>query len=335
MLYLDYAKPVSGIGYILNFFADSEEDIEEVSGGKSFVSKNGINYGVPLASSTIVITQPDKTKKTYVLSEDGNWYAGGANPGSKVEVNTVSASAIRFPILNNISVDGEIYRTINIGTSTRPMSDFDYPVSHLEYIFYENRMYQNDNISVNQNTAGQSVTKLENFVLNGKYYGITNDGVTSIGGVKGDITLGPQLKISNKEISVNIEANAETTQDTPELTSLKIADNVYKIPTNNNPSNNVITLEGELEQLGGGPARLKVTLSSNQEGMDILNSFKNGDTIRVTYKDQDGHLIHVGQVVYCTDYTWCGANLNYIGLYVIATIDEEPSIVKLDLRLPE
>lgn len=169
-------------------------------------------------------------------------------------------------------------------------------------------------------------------VLNGKYYGITNDGVTSIGGVKGDITLGPQLKISNKEISVDIEANAETTQDTPELTSLKIADNVYKIPTNNN---NVIMLEGELEQLGGGPARLKVTLSSNQEGIDILNSFKNGDTIRVTYKTQDGHLIHVGQVVYCTDYTWCGTDLNYIGLYVIATIDEEPSIVKLDLRLPE
>lgn len=52
--------------------------------------------------------------------------------------------------------------------------------------------------------------------------------------MKGDITLGPQLKISNKEISVNIEANAATTQDTPELTSLKIADNVYKIPTNNN-----------------------------------------------------------------------------------------------------
>lgn len=84
MLYLNYAKQVAGIGYILNFFADSEKDIEEVSGGKSFISNNGINYGSPLSSSTIVITYPDKTKKTYVLSEDGNWYAGGANPGSKV-----------------------------------------------------------------------------------------------------------------------------------------------------------------------------------------------------------------------------------------------------------
>lgn len=48
MLYLNYAKQVAGIGYILNFFSDSEKDIEEVSGGKSFISNNGINYGAPL-----------------------------------------------------------------------------------------------------------------------------------------------------------------------------------------------------------------------------------------------------------------------------------------------
>ena len=34
MLYLDFAKPVEG-GYILNFFADTVEDIEEISNGKN------------------------------------------------------------------------------------------------------------------------------------------------------------------------------------------------------------------------------------------------------------------------------------------------------------
>lgn len=72
MLYLDYAKPV-GNGYILNFFADKIEDIQEVSGGKEFVTKNGTNYGVPLASSTVVITYPDKSKKTFVLDDSGEW----------------------------------------------------------------------------------------------------------------------------------------------------------------------------------------------------------------------------------------------------------------------
>ena len=69
MLYLDYAKKVEE-GYILNFFADSEDDIEEVSGGKEFITKNGTNYGAPLPSSTVVITMPDKSRKTYILDEN-------------------------------------------------------------------------------------------------------------------------------------------------------------------------------------------------------------------------------------------------------------------------
>ena len=79
MLYLDYAKPVKG-GYILNFFADKVEDMESITGGKEFVTKNGTNYGVPLKGSTVVITAPDKGKKTFVLDENGEWNEGGLDP---------------------------------------------------------------------------------------------------------------------------------------------------------------------------------------------------------------------------------------------------------------
>lgn len=79
MLYLDYAKPVEG-GYILNFFADKVEDMEEITGGKEFITKNGTNYGVPLKGSTVVITAPDKEKKTFVLNENGEWNEGGLDP---------------------------------------------------------------------------------------------------------------------------------------------------------------------------------------------------------------------------------------------------------------
>ena len=72
MLYLDYAKKM-GNGYIMNFFADKEEDILTISDGKPFITNNGTNYGAPLESSTIVITMPDKTKKTYVLTGNGIW----------------------------------------------------------------------------------------------------------------------------------------------------------------------------------------------------------------------------------------------------------------------
>lgn len=77
MLYLDYAKPMKD-GYILNFFADSVDDIEEVSNGKRFITMNGTDYGVPLASSTIVITSPDKERKTFILNDAGKWEESGA-----------------------------------------------------------------------------------------------------------------------------------------------------------------------------------------------------------------------------------------------------------------
>lgn len=78
MLYLDYAKATLN-GYILNFFADKEADFADISNGKRFVTKNGIDYGVPQPSSTVVITMPDKTKKTYVLNEAGEWQEGGVD----------------------------------------------------------------------------------------------------------------------------------------------------------------------------------------------------------------------------------------------------------------
>ena len=79
MLYLDYAKPLADGKYILSFFADKEADLADISNGKRFVTKNGIDYGVPQPSSTVVITMPDKTKKTYVLNEAGEWQEGGVD----------------------------------------------------------------------------------------------------------------------------------------------------------------------------------------------------------------------------------------------------------------
>lgn len=78
MIYLDYAKATPN-GYILNFFADKEADLADISNGKRFTTKNGMDYGVPQPSSTVVITMPDKTKKTYVLNEAGEWQEGGVD----------------------------------------------------------------------------------------------------------------------------------------------------------------------------------------------------------------------------------------------------------------
>lgn len=104
MLYLDYAKPVEG-GYILNFFADKVEDMESITGGKEFITKNGTNYGAPLKGSTVVITAPDKAKRTFVLDENGDWNEGGLNPN---EFYTKEAADEKFMEKAGGSITGDL-----------------------------------------------------------------------------------------------------------------------------------------------------------------------------------------------------------------------------------
>lgn len=92
MLYLDYAKPLGG-GYILNFFADDTADLESISDGKSFVTKNGTDYGVPQESSTCVITAPNTDKKTFVMDAEGIWVeAENVQVGLNIENGTGDSS---------------------------------------------------------------------------------------------------------------------------------------------------------------------------------------------------------------------------------------------------
>lgn len=62
-----------GGGYILSFFADSVEDLESISHGQKFVTKNGTDYGVPQPGSTVVVTSPNSGKTTYVMDAEGIW----------------------------------------------------------------------------------------------------------------------------------------------------------------------------------------------------------------------------------------------------------------------
>ena len=73
MLYLDYAKPLADGKYILSFFADSVADLEGISHGQKFVTKNGTDYGVPQAGSTVIVISPNSGKTTYVMDEEGIW----------------------------------------------------------------------------------------------------------------------------------------------------------------------------------------------------------------------------------------------------------------------
>ena len=74
MYYLDYAKKVDD-RYILNFFADSAEDLKDIPTDKPYITRNGTNYGIPLDTSVVTIIE-EGTKVNYVL-QNGAYIAGG------------------------------------------------------------------------------------------------------------------------------------------------------------------------------------------------------------------------------------------------------------------
>ena len=134
MLYLDYAKQTED-GYIMNFFANSAEDLEDISEGKEFVTKNGTNYGVPAPQSVVTITNKDGEKTTYLMGEDGNWIPGVVNPtdyytkkqvdaklegkeGKITDINlTETGTTITYDATNGITLNSTARLTSN-GTET-------------------------------------------------------------------------------------------------------------------------------------------------------------------------------------------------------------------------
>lgn len=96
MLYLDYAKPLADGKYILSFFTDSAADLESISHGQKFVTKNGTDYGVPQAGSTVIVTSPNSGKTTYVMDAEGVWVVTEDISYSAVVANPSDAATVKL-----------------------------------------------------------------------------------------------------------------------------------------------------------------------------------------------------------------------------------------------
>ena len=65
MLTLNYAKKVTS-GYVMNFYADTEDDVAAFNASKDF-----LNYGKPVAGSIVTMTGVG-ANVNYYLGLDGN-----------------------------------------------------------------------------------------------------------------------------------------------------------------------------------------------------------------------------------------------------------------------
>lgn len=108
MYYLDYAKRV-GDRYILNFFADSAEDLKDVPTNKPYITRNGTNYGIPLETSVVTIVEKG-TKVNYVL-QNGAYIAGG---DVAPVVGTLEATENKTYLAKDENLDGYNQVVVNV-----------------------------------------------------------------------------------------------------------------------------------------------------------------------------------------------------------------------------
>lgn len=108
MYYLDYAKKVDD-RYILNFFADSAEDLKDVPTDKPYITRNGTNYGIPLDTSVVTIVEKG-TKVNYVL-QNGAYIAGG---DVAPVVGTLEATENKTYLAKDANLDGYSQVVVNV-----------------------------------------------------------------------------------------------------------------------------------------------------------------------------------------------------------------------------
>ena len=108
MYYLDYAKKV-GDRYILNFFADTAEDIADVPTNTPYITRNGTNYGVPLETSIVTVIEND-VRKNYVL-QNGAYIAGGDIPSV---LGTLEATENKTYNASDENLEGYSQITVNV-----------------------------------------------------------------------------------------------------------------------------------------------------------------------------------------------------------------------------
>ena len=108
MYYLDYAKKV-GDRYILNFFADTAEDIADVPTNTPYITRNGTNYGVPLETSIVTVIEND-VRKNYVL-QNGAYVVGGDIPSV---LGTLEATENKTYNASDENLEGYSQVTVNV-----------------------------------------------------------------------------------------------------------------------------------------------------------------------------------------------------------------------------
>lgn len=256
MYYLDYAKKVDD-RYILNFFADSAEDLKDVPADKPYITRNGTNYGIPLDTSVVTIIE-EGTKVNYVL-QNGAYIAGG---DVAPVVGTLEATENKTYLAKDANLDGYSQVVVNVQPALQEKSAT--PTTAQQLVVPEEGFYGLSKVTV---------AKIpDNYVIPTGAVEITANGTHDVSG-KASATVNVQPKLQGKTAT----ANGEVTPDAAYEGLSKVTVNVQpKLQEKSVTANGAVTPDSGFQGLSKVTVNVPATPT---EEKTVVLALADGDQV--------------------------------------------------------
>lgn len=256
MYYLDYAKKV-GDRYILNFFADTAEDIADVPTNTPYITRNGTNYGVPLETSIVTVIEND-VRKNYVL-QNGAYIAGGDIPSV---LGTLEATENKTYKAADENLEGYSTVTVNVEPSLQTKS-----ISSNGTVKPDEGYEGFSEVTVNVQPKLQEKTATANGAItpDETYYGLSK------------VTVNVEPKLQSKSVTANGTVTPDASYDGLSQVTVNVPPTTPKLQAKTATENGEVTPDGGYDGLSkvtvnvpATPTETKTVEPNFSKGIEIL-----------------------------------------------------------------
>jgi hypothetical protein len=255
MYYLDYAKKV-GDRYILNFFADTAEDIADVPTNTPYITRNGTNYGVPLETSIVTVIEND-VRKNYVL-QNGAYIAGGDIPSV---FGTLEATENKTYKAADENLEGYSTVTVNVEPSLQTKS-----ISSNGTVKPDEGYEGFSEVTVNVQPKLQEKTATANGAItpDETYYGLSK------------VTVNVEPKLQSKSVTANGTVTPDASYDGLSQVTVNVPPTTPKLQAKTATENGEVTPDGGYDGLSKVTVNVPATPT---ETKTVEPNFSNGSEV--------------------------------------------------------
>ena len=255
MYYLDYAKKV-GDRYILNFFADTAEDIADVPTNTPYITRNGTNYGIPLETSIVTVIEND-VRKNYVL-QNGAYVAGGDIPSV---LGTLEATENKTYKASDENLEGYSTVTVNVEPSLQTKS-----ISSNGTVKPDEGYEGFSEVTVNVQPKLQEKTATANGAItpDETYYGLSK------------VTVNVEPKLQSKSVTANGTVTPDASYDGLSQVTVNVPPTTPKLQAKTATTNGVVKPDATYDGLSQVTVNVPATPT---ETKTVEPNFSNGSEV--------------------------------------------------------